>query len=51
MAQQFLTAATAFEDFHNQTHIVIGKSKNILDQFTDIKRILHALLFKRSVIY
>ena len=28
---EFLTAATAFEDFHNQTHIVLGKSKNILD--------------------
>jgi nucleoside-diphosphate-sugar epimerase/NDP-sugar pyrophosphorylase family protein len=25
---EFLTAATAFYDFHNQTHIVIGKSVN-----------------------
>lgn len=25
---EFLTARTAFEDFHNQTHIVLGKSKN-----------------------
>lgn len=24
---EFLTARTAYEDFHNQTHIVIGKSK------------------------
>jgi nucleotide sugar dehydrogenase len=26
---EFLTAATAFEDFHNQTHIVLGKSNNL----------------------
>ena len=25
---EFLTARTAFEDFHNQTHVVIGRSKN-----------------------
>ena len=25
---EFLTARTAFHDFHNQTHIVLGKSKN-----------------------
>ncbi len=28
---EFLTAATAFEDFHNQAHIVIGKSDNVND--------------------
>ena len=26
---EFLTASTAFEDFHNQKHIVLGKSQNI----------------------
>jgi nucleotide sugar dehydrogenase len=26
---EFLTAATAFEDFHNQTHIVLGKGPNV----------------------
>jgi UDPglucose 6-dehydrogenase len=26
---EFLTAITAFEDFHNQKHIVIGKSTNV----------------------
>tara|TARA_Y100000389_G_scaffold204918_1_gene260792 strand:- start:11290 stop:12123 length:834 start_codon:yes stop_codon:yes gene_type:complete len=26
---EFLTAVTAFEDFHNQTHIVLGKSENV----------------------
>lgn len=29
---EFLTAATAFEDFHNQTHIVLGKGPNVSDQ-------------------
>jgi nucleotide sugar dehydrogenase len=28
---EFLTAATAYEDFHNQKHIVLGKSKNADD--------------------
>lgn len=28
---EFLTAATAFEDFHNQKHIVLGKGPNILE--------------------
>jgi nucleotide sugar dehydrogenase len=28
---EFLTAATAFEDFHNQKHIVLGKSSNVSD--------------------
>ena len=26
---EFLTESTAFEDFHNQTHIVLGKGKNV----------------------
>lgn len=29
---EFLTAATAFEDFHNQKHIVLGKSDNVSDE-------------------
>jgi len=33
---EFLTAATAFEDFHNQTHIVLGKSKNIKHDEIDV---------------
>ena len=28
---EFLTASTAFEDFHNQKHIVLGKGLNITD--------------------
>lgn len=34
---EFLTAATAFEDFHNQKHIVLGKTNKITEQ--DIKLI------------
>jgi len=34
---EFLTAATAFEDFHNQTHIVLGKGPNVLDN--DLKKL------------
>lgn len=33
---EFLTAATAFEDFHNQKHIVLGKSKNVQDKEIDV---------------
>ena len=29
---EFLTAATAFEDFHNQKHIVLGKPKQVDDK-------------------
>jgi UDPglucose 6-dehydrogenase len=33
---EFLTAATAFEDFHNQKHIVLGKSINVHDDQVDV---------------
>ena len=33
---EFLTSSTAFEDFHNQTHIVLGSSKNIKNEDLDI---------------
>jgi UDPglucose 6-dehydrogenase len=29
---EFLTASTAFEDFHNQKHVVLGKGDNVNDQ-------------------
>jgi UDPglucose 6-dehydrogenase len=28
---EFLSSSTAFEDFHNQTHVVLGKSDNITE--------------------
>ena len=34
---EFLTARTAFEDFHNQTHIVVGYGPTIKDADTVIK--------------
>jgi len=34
---EFLSAATAYEDFHNQSHIVIGKSNKTSDE--DLKEI------------
>jgi len=33
---EFLTAATAYEDFHNQKHIVLGKSPNVSDKEVDV---------------
>ena len=33
---EFLTAATAFEDFHNQKHIVLGKSQNVKDEEVNV---------------
>jgi len=35
---EFLTAATAFEDFHNQKHIVLGKSVNVSDEDINVLR-------------
>lgn len=32
---EFLTAKTAFEDFHDQQHIVLGKTSNILQENID----------------
>ena len=35
---EFLTARTAFEDFHNQSHIVLGKSENCTEnQLNELK--------------
>ena len=35
---EFLTAVTAFEDFHNQKHIVLGKTKNVGEnEFLELK--------------
>jgi len=33
---EFLTASTAFNDFHNQKHIVLGKSENVTDKDMNI---------------
>jgi nucleotide sugar dehydrogenase len=36
---EFLTAKTAFRDFHNQKHIILGKSKNCTD--TDLQSLVN----------
>lgn len=33
---EFLSAATAFEDFHNQKHIVLGKGSNVTNEEIDV---------------
>ena len=42
---EFLTAATAFEDFHNQTHIVLGKGPNILDNELEVLEKFYATYY------
>lgn len=42
---EFLTAATAFEDFHNQTHIVLGKSPNVSDEDIEILSTFYMKLY------
>jgi UDPglucose 6-dehydrogenase len=34
---EFLSASTAFEDFHNQSHIVIGKSNKYMNTNSDLE--------------
>ena len=42
---EFLTAVTAFEDFHNQKHIVLGKTKNVDEwEFLELKH-FYAFLY------
>ena len=42
---EFLTAVTAFEDFHNQTHIVLGKATNVEDSAYSIMKTFYAPLY------
>tara|TARA_X000001036_G_scaffold438597_1_gene486891 strand:- start:2636 stop:3463 length:828 start_codon:yes stop_codon:yes gene_type:complete len=42
---EFLTAATAFEDFHNQKHIVLGKPKHLEDDVYTILTNFYAPLY------
>ena len=39
---EFLTAATAFEDFHNQKHIVLGKGKNASDNDIEYLKVFYS---------
>lgn len=45
---EFLTAATAHEDFRNQKHIVLGKSKNITDKDIEILKAFYKRYFPEA---
>ena len=47
---EFLTARTAFEDFHNQQHIVLGKSTNCTQNDMDILESFYASLYPTAKI-
>lgn len=47
---EFLTAATAFEDFHNQSHIVLGKSKNVNDDECNLLKTFYAKYYPLATI-
>lgn len=47
---EFLTARTAFEDFHNQTHIVLGMSSTVKPQCIHILQKLYKEYYPKSEI-
>ena len=42
---EFLTAATAFHDFHNQKHIVLGRNENVTDQELETVEVFYKELY------
>lgn len=47
---EFLTAATAFEDFHNQKHVVLGKGPNTSEEDIDNLEIFYKTYFEDAEI-
>lgn len=47
---EFLTARTAFEDFHNQNHIVLGKGPNANDEDMELLRSFYAKYYPKTKI-
>lgn len=47
---EFLSAKTAFLDFHNQRHIVIGKGINCLDKDIELLKIFYSTYYPSSEI-
>lgn len=47
---EFLTARTAYEDFHNQTHIVIGKSQNCDDSKAQLLKLFYSKYYPNAEI-
>lgn len=47
---EFLTAVTAYEDFHNQTHIVLGRGPTCSDQnFLEVQRLYNTYYPKADI--
>jgi UDPglucose 6-dehydrogenase len=47
---EFLTAATAFEDFHNQTHIVLGRQPNCSTEATQQIKTFYTTHYPKATI-
>ena len=47
---EFLTARTAFEDFHNQDHIVLGRTTNVSDEEVDSITKFYNALYPKAII-
>lgn len=46
---EFLTARTAFDDFHNQTHVVLGKSNQCSDDYYSLLRTFYQKLYNPTI--
>jgi UDPglucose 6-dehydrogenase len=47
---EFLTAKTAFEDFHNQKHVVLGRTHRITDQQIDLIKNFYSSFYPQAEI-
>lgn len=47
---EFLTARTAYEDFHNQKHIVLGRGKLVNDEQYNMVKIFYQLYYSNAEI-
>ena len=47
---EFLTARTAYEDFHNQTHIVIGKGKTCSEEKIELLKLFYSTYYPNAEI-
>lgn len=47
---EFLTARTAYEDFHNQSHIILGKSSSCSDEHNNNIKLFYSEFYPNAVI-
>jgi UDPglucose 6-dehydrogenase len=47
---EFLTARTAYEDFHNQTHIVLGKGETCTDKNMELVKTFYSKYYSKAKI-